>query len=161
MKAQRSLNTIEPTRFEERGPLVIVGLSGRFTPETRDGIALLWRRFAPHIGKIPGEVGGSAYGVSSMEDGSIDYMAGVEVAEDAALPEGFRRVCLTAKTYAVFSHRGHVSSIPAVIGAIGSEWLPYSGWAIADGPQIVERYGRAFDTKTASGLIEIWIPLRD
>ena len=96
-----------------------------------------------------------------MEDGWIDYLAGVEAADDAKLPDGFRRIRLTAKTYAVFTHRGHVSSISGVVGAIGREWLPHSGWAIADGPQVVERYGRGFDPKTASGLIEIWIPLKD
>ncbi len=160
MKAQRSTDIIRPARFEERGPLVVAGLGGTFTPETRDGIPELWKRFAPHIGKLPGQVGNLAYGVSSMRGGKIDYIAGVEVAGGAEQPDGFSEVRVTATTYAVFEHRGHVSTIPEIVGAIGSEWLPNSGWAIAPGPQVVERYGAGFDPKTSSGLIEILIPLK-
>ena len=123
----------EPARFEERGPLTIAGLGGTFTAETRDGIPALWKRFAPHIGKVPGQVGNAAYGVSSMERGGIDYIAGVEVSDGAKLPHGFSEVRLTAKTYAVFEHRGHVSTIPETVGEIGRDWLPHSGWEPAEG----------------------------
>ena len=160
MKAQRSFDTIQPTRFEERGPLTVAGLEGTFTPEARDGIPALWKHLAPHIGSVPGQVGAAAYGVSSMRGDKIDYTAGVEISDGAKLPDGFTQVCLTATTYAVFSHRGHVSTIPGVVGAIGNDWLPHSGWAIAEGPQVVERYGADFDPRTPSGLIEIWIPLK-
>lgn len=159
MQAQRAVRRIEPVRFEERGPLIIAGLSGTFTPQTRDGIPELWKRFAPHIGKVPGQVGQVAYGVSSMRGGSIDYVAGVEVLDGTKLPDGFRKVRQMAKTYAVFEHRGHVSTIPETVGAISNDWLPKSGWAIADGPQVIERYGEDFDPKTSSGLTEILIPL--
>jgi AraC family transcriptional regulator len=160
MKAQRSVKSIEPTRFEERGPLTVAGFAGIFTPETRDGIPALWMRLAPHIGSVPGQVGNVAYGVSSMHGDKIDYTAGVEVSDGAKLPEGFTQVRITAKTFAVFSHRGHVSTIPEIVGQIGNDWLPHSGWAIAEGPQVVERYGEGFDPKTSSGVIEIWIPLK-
>ena len=161
MKAQRSVSSIEPTCFEERGPLAVAGFSGIFTAESRDGIPELWKRLMPHIGRVPGQVGSVAYGVSSMRVGRIDYTAGVEVSGDAALRDGFRKVTIAAKTYAVFAHRGHVSTIPAVVGTIGNEWLPRSGWAIAaERPQLVERYGADFDPKTSSGLIEILIPLK-
>jgi AraC family transcriptional regulator len=95
-----------------------------------------------------------------MRGGSIDYIAGVEVSDAARLPDGFRQARQTAKTYAVFEHRGHVSTIPNTVGAISDDWLPNSGWAIADGPQVIERYGKGFDPKTSSGLTEILIPLK-
>jgi AraC family transcriptional regulator len=161
MKAHRVMKSIEPVRFEERGPLTVAGLGGRFTPETREGIPALWKRFAPHLGKVPGQVGGLAYGVSSMSDGAIDYVAGVEVSGDAPLPDGFTKVQVAAKTYAVFEHHGHVSTLPETIGAIGREWLPSSGWEVASGPGVIERYGRGFDPKTSSGLTEVLIPLKD
>jgi len=160
MKAQRSSSSIQPVRFEERGPLTIAGLGGTFTPESRAGIPELWKRFAPHIGKVPGQVGQAAYGVSNMRAGSIDYTAGVEVSDASKLPDGLRQVRVTAKTYAVFEHRGHVSTVPDTVGAITNDWLPNSGWAIAGGPQVIERYGKDFDPKTSSGLTEILIPLK-
>jgi AraC family transcriptional regulator len=160
MKAQRSVSSVQPVRFEERGSLTIAGLGGTFAPEGRDGIPELWKRFAPHIGKIPGQVGMFAYGISGMRGGLIDYTAGVEVKDGAPLPEGFRKVRQVAKTYAVFEHRGHVSTIHEMVGLISREWLPKSGWAVADGPQVIERYGKEFDPKTSSGLTEILIPLK-
>jgi AraC family transcriptional regulator len=95
-----------------------------------------------------------------MRGGSIDYIAGIEVSDGATLPDGFRKVRQAAKTYAVFEHRGHVSTVPETVGAITNDWLPKSGWAVADGPQVIERYGREFDPKTSSGLTEILIPLK-
>ena len=43
-------------------------------------IPLLWQRFGPHIGSVPGQIGYTTYGV--MEDGDddgFDYAAAVEV----------------------------------------------------------------------------------
>jgi AraC family transcriptional regulator len=160
MKAQRSLSTIQPRAFRRARAIDVAGLGGTFTAETRDGIPALWKRFAPHIGKVPGQVGNAAYGVSNMERGGINYIAGVEVSEGAELPQGFTTVRLTARTYAVFEHRGHVSTIPETVGEIGREWLPHSGWEPAEGFHVIERYGRDFDPKTSSGLTEILIPLK-
>lgn len=157
---QRAPSTAEPVRFEERGPLAIAGLGGRFTLEARTGIPELWKHFAPHIGRIPGQVGQAAYGISSMRGGTIDYIAGVEVADGPDLPDGFSKVRQTATIYAVFEHRGHVSTISDMVGAIINDWLPNSGWAIAPGPQVIERYGEDFDPNTSSGLTEILIPLK-
>jgi AraC family transcriptional regulator len=153
MRPQRAARRIEPPRFEERGPLIVSGLSGIFTAETRDRIPALWKRLAPSLGKIPGQVGNVAYGLSGMDTGAIHYLAGVEVAEDAELPEDFARVRLTASTYAVFEHRGHVSSIPQAVGEIGCDWLANSGWVPADNFRFIQRYGvRSIDGPPAVSL---------
>lgn len=164
MKAQRSVSSIEPTRFDERGPIVIAGITGHFSGATLTSIPELWMRFAPHIGTVPGQIGDAAYGVVSGMSGDregFEYTAGVEVSEDvSALPAGFSRVRIPAESYAVFTHRGHASKISETVGAIWNEWLPRSGWAVAEGPNVIERYGQDFDPKTASGIVEILIPLK-
>jgi AraC family transcriptional regulator len=160
MKLQHAAKTIEPARIEERGQLTIAGLGGTFTAETREGIPALWKRFGPYLGKVPGQVGDAAYGVSNMQRGEINYIAGVEVLENADLPPDFSEARVNARTYAVFEHRGHVSTIPQTVGEIGRDWLPHSGWEPAEGFHIIERYGREFDPRTSSGLTEILIPLK-
>src|SRR5271154_7596059 len=65
------LTTLEPPRFEDRKPLLIAGIGERYTWETSTAIPAQWQRFAPHIGHIPGQVGGTTYGVccNPGEDG--------------------------------------------------------------------------------------------
>jgi len=91
VRAQRRLDTIElvepikmsetfinlaPPRFENGKPLLVAGLGERYTCETSAGIPALWQRFQPHIGNIPGQVGGTAYGVCCNTDdaGNFDYI---------------------------------------------------------------------------------------
>src|SRR5277367_3514952 len=106
-----SMGQIEPTRFEDGRPMFVAGLQERFTPETATDIPSLWRRLAPHLGKIPGQVDRVAYGVVSNmagADGGFDYLSGVEVSNADALPDGLVSISLPAHRYAVFAHGGNV-----------------------------------------------------
>ncbi|NQD96694.1 AraC family transcriptional regulator, partial [Pseudomonas sp. CrR25] len=102
----------EPRLVDER-ELLIAGLGERFTAERAQGIAALWQRFVPHIGRVPGQQGGETFGVccNPDEDGSFEYIAGVLVRRSDDLPAGWRHIQLPARRYAVFLHRGHISSI--------------------------------------------------
>jgi AraC family transcriptional regulator len=48
------LANLEPERFEETRPMLIAGLSQRYSWETNSGIPAQWQRFAPQLGSIPG-----------------------------------------------------------------------------------------------------------
>jgi len=61
----RAIVKLDPSRFEERGPLLIAGLASRYTASTLDDLPPLWQRFSVHIDRIPGQVGRAAYGVCS------------------------------------------------------------------------------------------------
>ena len=151
---------LEPPRFVMSPELLIAGLGARYTIATNQGIPALWQRFGPHIGHIPGQVGQTSYGVCCNfdHDGSFEYVAGIEVARFADLPEGFRTIRLPARKYAVFSHRDHISAIRGTHYTIWNKWLPESGHEIADAPNF-EKYGPEFDPNTGTGLTEIWLPL--
>ena len=85
-------------RFETRGAFAIAGLSARVRPGNQDDLMAIWQRFAPHIGKVPGQVGVRvAYGAVSGSATGVDYMAGVEVANVSGLPDGFTHVRLPAQ----------------------------------------------------------------
>ena len=154
--------SLESPRFEHGKPLVIAGLAERHSG-TNARIPQQWERFAPLIGKVPGQVGCTAHGVvfdTLKRAFSFGYLAGVEVAPDR-VPETFGHLEIPAQRYAVFTHHGHVSAIPRTTHAIFAEWLPASGHQLAaDGADFFERYGEEFDPRRGTGEIEIWLPIK-
>jgi AraC family transcriptional regulator len=153
---------LEPPRLVAGKSLLVAGLAARFSFETAAGIPALWQRFVPHIGHVPGQLGGVAYGVcfnADDGDGSFDYLAGVAVASFADLAENFARVRIPEQSYAVFVHRDHASNLQSTFQAIWRDWLPRSGRQASDGPSF-ERYDEAFDPRTGTGPVEVWVPLK-
>jgi AraC family transcriptional regulator len=162
IKMDETLTTkLEPPRFEDGRPLLIVGLGERYTCESSKAIPSQWQRFGPHIDNIPGQVGKVAYGVccNSDEAGNFDYICGVEVSDFSDVPAEFARLRIAPQRYAVFRHRDHISSIRRTVNTIWSKWLPESGHEVADAPDF-ERYDESFDPRTGNGGLEVWIPLK-
>jgi len=158
---------LEAPRFENGRALLIAGLRSRYTPETMRDIPAQWQRFAPHIGQVPGQIGGVAYGVcfnTSNGAGDVEYLSGVEVSSASGLPSEFSVVSIQAQRYAVFAHREHVSKLHETLDAIGRKWLPESGQEAAPraagAPDFFERYGEEFDPQSGMGDMEVWIPLK-
>lgn len=161
MQATTTFPLLEP-RFVDGDELLIAGLGERFTADTAQGIAALWQRFVPYIGRVPGQQGWETFGVccNPQDDGSFEYIAGVLVNRADELPAGFTQQRLAAHRYAVFLHSGHISSIHETFNAIFQRWLPGSGLQAADAPEF-ERYSDDFDPMAGTGQMEIWVPLRD
>jgi AraC family transcriptional regulator len=147
-------------RFEDRRAMTIAGYGGKFTLETRHTIGDLWHRFAPMVGKVPGQVGHCSYGVSyaGSANGSFSYLAGVEVGNPEGLPEDFTHLAIPAGRYAVFNHLGTVTKLPETFEAIYRKWLPETGLKAAHAP-CFERYTEEYDPRTQTGGTEVWIPL--
>ena len=141
--------------------MLIVGLGERYTFETNQGIPSQWQRFRPYIGNIAGQIGGTTYGVCCNSDGAghFEYVAGVEVSGFPKLPGELSRIRIPEQRYAVFSHRGHASTMRSTVYTIWNKWLPASGYEVADTPDF-ERYDENFDAKSGRGTIEIWLPIR-
>jgi predicted transcriptional regulator YdeE len=147
-------------RFENGHEMVIAGLNEHYTHETRINIPKQWQRFVPHLGKIPGAVGNSSYGVvwRTKPDFSFDYLCGVEMQSTDKLPAGFTQVTIAAQRYAVFDHRENVSTIGKTIDTIWTKWVTDCGLKIAQTP-CFERYTEEFNPQTGMGGIEIWVPI--
>ncbi|HEY1933793.1 MAG TPA: AraC family transcriptional regulator [Acetobacteraceae bacterium] len=152
---------LEPPRFESGRTLLIAGLGEHYTFETNQGIPLLWQRFVPYIGNIPGQAGDVTYGVCCNADGAgnFEYIAGVEVASFDDIPEELRRTRIPEYRYVVFTHRDHISAIRGTWYTIMNKWLPESGYEIADAPDF-EHYDADFDPQKGTGKVEIWLPLK-
>ncbi len=162
LRAEAARYSLDPPRFEDGAELLIAGFNTTYTFETRGKIPLQWARFAPHIGRVPGQIGAKTYGVCwNYQPGcGFDYLSGVAVRDAGQLPADFVQVRLPAARYAVFTHRSHVSSIGTTLDAIWSKWLPNSGREAAEAP-CFERYTEEFDPRNGLGGIEIWIPLKN
>ena len=142
-------------------PLMLVaGIGQRFTVASIAGIPQVWDRFGPHIGDMPHEVAGIAWGVcaNNDDDGSFDYIAGVEVRSFDGVAAEFSRIRIPAHRYAIFRHDDHIATIRATMAAIWQDWLPAAGLTPADAP-CLERYDQRFDGCTGTGGMEIWVPV--
>ena len=152
---------LEAPRYEMASEKIIAGLNASYTNETRQNIPNQWKAFAPHLGRVPGQVGKSSYGVcrKPQSDCRFDYLTGVEVKEVGQLPADFTHVHLPAQRYAVFSHTQHVSKLPETLETIWMKWLPDSGLRAAKSP-CFERYTEEYNPQTMTGGTEVWIPLQ-
>lgn len=148
-------------RFESHPAILIAGIADRYTPATKAAIPSLWMRFVPYLGKISGQLGSSTYGVclNFGDNGAFDYLCAVQVDNASQLPPEFVSVQLPTRSYAVFAHTDHISRIALTWQAIFGDWLPSSGCTLERELQF-ELYTDAFDPRTGTGLVEIWIPLK-
>ena len=131
---------MEP-KFETKAAFSLVGMMFSGKPEG-DDIPQLWRAFWARMGEVAGVVNAEAcYGVThsyDMSTGVMEYLAAMEVAADAPLPEGMLKVEVPEQTYAVFPCT--LPAIQATYNKIYGEWLPASGYSRAPGPEL-ELYG--------------------
>lgn len=151
---------LEPTRFEESGPLTIMGIREQYYRDANGGIPAQWARFVPLIPEIRNRLDDCSYGVCSHSypEEAFVYLAGVRTADGTAGSEGFSVARLPAVRYAVFLHDDHISTIRETAIAVWSLWLPASGLRLAASPDF-ERYLSSFDGRTGIGGVELWVPV--
>lgn len=156
-----SMPELSPPRFVAGKAMLVTGIGERYSHADKDGIPAQWQRFGEVLAHVSAPVGKASYGVccNGDDEGNFDYVCGVEVADFSGLPKHFARVRIPPYHYAVFTHRGDVSTLRRTITAIWDDWLPRSGIALADGPNF-ERYGADFDPTRGTGTIEIWLPVQ-
>ena len=159
--------SLQGPRVEQAGSFLIAGLRRHYTDDRISRIPIQWQQFVSYLGRIPGQVGRATYGVClNPASGTvgIDYLSGVEVSRSTGLPEDFSVVTISAQRYAVFVHGGHVLQLRDSLDAIWQKRLPESGhevgFASAESPAFFERYTERFDPRTASGEVELWIPIK-
>lgn len=155
------LDNLQAPRCETAKGFLVAGPAERISCDNGAIIPGLWHRFHQEVADIPARIGNVAYGVCCNSDdaGNFDYIAGVEVADFSDLPRRFGRIRVPEQRYAVFIHADHVASIRRTMNTIWNQWLPVSGFHVADAPTF-ERYDEAFDPATGNGGFEIWLPVK-
>lgn len=154
---------LPPPRIVSLGPLLIAGIGRRFACDDFAGIPALWQELHPHLGEIPGQKGSATYGLVANMAAAGDtyfYLAGVEVCDIAEIDKSFTGIRLPAQRWAIFPHRGHITTIASTIDAVFAHALPAAGLAAGDMPDLLERYDHNFDPRTGAGGFEIWVPVK-
>lgn len=145
----------------ELGRLRLVGLSAPCSYESAIGIPAQWQAFmCDHYADIADKAPGIPIGVCRApdEDGCFEYMCAAEVSSAALPRRPLAALDIEPRSYAVFDHREHVSTIFDTYAAIWNEALPAAGLDAANGP-VLEFHDEAFDPGTGLGGLTIWIPL--
>jgi AraC family transcriptional regulator len=134
-----------------------------FDASNEAGVPLLWPRLDARL-PLPGQIGGGTFGVACPTgegEGVFRYMAAVEIAANAPVPDGVEAQDIPAQTYLVFHLRTDGSDLhPQVYAATREIWqrrVPQSGFKRANGPNL-EVYPPDFAPRRPSK-IEWWIPV--
>jgi AraC family transcriptional regulator len=158
--------TMEP-RIVRRPAFDVVGMAGRFTPRTTSRIPELWERFVRGpIDAVPHRAGHHTLGVcidadaATLEQDGFTYLAGVEVSRVDGVPAGLIAITVPARTYAVFTHAGHISRLPDTVKQVWGTWLPASRYRHVASPDF-ELYDERWDPTTGEGEIDIWVPIAE
>jgi AraC family transcriptional regulator len=156
------MRTLEPHRYEEGRAMLLAGLRRKhsFAAMGKD-IPRQWDDFLK-LGKLPGQVGATAYGAIAGGDPktqTMEYMCAVEVSSFDAVPKELGRMRVPPARYAVFRHEGNVNTIQETWRQILSIWLPQSGMQSNETPDF-EVYGEQFDGATGEGGVEIWLGVK-
>ena len=153
-------------KFVEKRQVHLIGMSifGNFHEQPM--IPQLWQEFSPYISKIPNRVnpeqcfGLEVYTDSFMKTKQWHYMVAVEVDTLENIPIFASAKTLPPNQYAVFTHKGLISSISQTFDYIYNTWLPKSDYEIAasyDFEFYDERFkeGQSEDSET-----DIYLPIQ-
>jgi AraC family transcriptional regulator len=156
------MSRVQPIRYEDGRPMLLAGIRRKHTfASMGTDIPRQWDDFVK-LGKLPGQVGTTAYGAICGGDPktqSMEYMCAVEVESFDALPKDLGRMRVPAVRYAVFLHEGNVATIQQTWKQIFEAWLPSSGMLSAQTPDF-EVYDERFDGATGEGGVEIWLGVK-
>jgi AraC family transcriptional regulator len=157
MNAQKTIKTSE-LQIVERPAMTVVGMLYH-GPGMSPEIPQLWEKFGPRMESIEGSVNPMvSYGVCANMDvqtGQFDYLAAVEVENDAPVPEGMVRWEVPGGRFAL---------IPATIPTIGDAYklaenlIPDAGYRRV-GNLDYELYDERFDPAQPDSVFYICIPV--
>ena len=154
-------------KFVDLPEFEVAGLAGRYVVGKTEGIPALWTEFVGAWQRAGKPFPNVSYGLcydESESDGSegealpFTYVAAFPIGSAEETPAGLVRRTLSANQYAVFTHRGPVTSIQDTYAEIFGSWLPKSGCRRADGPDF-ELYDERFDEQNLSGEVDIYLPV--
>ncbi len=126
-------------------------------------IPQVWERLMHCLRSFPHQSCEPMYGlIEQREERSHEhelwYLAGAPVQPGTEVPDEMTLKTVPAGTYAVFTHRGPMSDIAKTVGYAYREWLPNSGYELANAPD-VELYDERFSCDRDDSELEYWLPV--
>lgn len=147
-------------RYVDAGEMLFVGMGQHFSFAATQHITAQWERFMPHYCEIENRADDVPWGVNANldDDGTFDYFSAVKVSRISSVPKGMQGLTLPPRTYAIFQHTAHISTISQTYTAIWNDWEPPNGRAIADAASL-EGHLPSFNPRTGLGGVELWVPV--
>ncbi len=156
----------------EKPELKVIGLEAAFihalSPDATNFqvIGPLWEEFIPRANQIQNRTGDGMVGVidgrptaERSHPDELQYLAAVPVTSLAEIPEGMVARTIPEGTFAVFTHRGPITSIGNTVLEIYRVWLPQSDFQHAEIAD-VEIYDHRFHGDRDDSVMEYWISVR-
>ncbi len=157
--------------FKKLGEMKIVGHKGVFisvlSPEKDNMVVIpaLWQKFMPRVREVKNAkspvVLGVCMEVPAGERKRPDeclYYAATEVTSFDNTPEGMDQFTIPAGEYAVFTHKGVLSTFEHTMNYIYGSWLPKSGKKLRHAPDL-EMYDERFKLDHPDSEIDVYIPI--
>lgn len=151
---------------EQKEAMRIVGIRMHLSEnmdENHQKVPAFWQKaFAEgkvrEIGSLSGQAPEGILGVSVYR-GAQDFYYYIAAASEAPVPKGMYECSIPAATWAVFGNDGlFKESVQEIFRRFYTEWLPLSGYAYAELPDI-EVYP-ADAEKPSTGHSEVWIAVK-
>ena len=150
----------------QRKPLKVIGMLIR-TNMLENKIPKLWDEFIGRMEElneiaVPECTLGIclAVAVDDISDNTdFGYIAGRVVKNNSFIPDGMIYHELLEQEVAVFTHVGSLDNLSETYNYIYEEWLPESGYELADGDE-VEWYDSRFKYDSADSQMDIHIPIK-
>lgn len=150
----------------EREELKVVGMIVQ-TSVNENKIPDLWNEFIPRLVELETisvpdcTLGICLYNEEEFQEGdSFAYMAAVVVKDDSIIPQGMEFRIIPKTKVAVFTHEGSLDLLGETYSYIYDEWLPASGYDIADSDEL-EWYDSRFIFGEDDSQMDIHIPIKD
>ncbi len=146
---------------------LVVGVKKRMSL-AEDATFQLWSSFMPRRKEITQTVNSSFISMTVYDSNfninqftphtQFDKWACVEITSTENLPNDFETYTIPAGTYAVFVFKGLPQMAPQFFQKIFMEWLPKSGYNLADGPHFAVM-GEKYKNNDPDSEEEIYIPV--
>lgn len=116
---------------------LVVGMQSQMQQQQYQKIVELWKQFMPLHAQIQNRINHEFIALQNFSDfgnptDNFEIWACVEVANGNVLPKGMQSYKIPEGDYAVFLHKG--MNAGATYQKIMTEWLPTSGYKIANRP---------------------------
>jgi AraC family transcriptional regulator len=136
----------------------VIGMQVVEKPEKAD-FPGLWDRFIKRSSEVEGALG-TYYGVCECHgEAGLCYTAAVDVPSLDKIPADMVGFDVPGGRYAVFTHKGLLSTLGATYNHIYQVWMPTADVDRAERPEF-ELYDERFDPNSEESEMDIYIPVK-
>lgn len=127
-------------------------------------IAAMWGKFTQRMTEIQTNNERETFGVctvpAGLPEGHFEYVAAMQVPDDAPVPEGMVKRTIPAYQYAVFEHVGEIDKLGETYRDIYQSWLPQAGLDPIEHGLDIEVYDEHFADFAPHSLFYIYVPVK-